>query len=458
MQFSKDFIWGASTSAYQIEGAWNKDGKGPSVWDAFCAIPGKTVNGESGQLACDHYHRYKEDVQLMKSLGIKVYRFSVSWSRIMPTGRGEVNPQGIKFYSDLIDELLANDIEPWISLYHFDLPLALQFEMDGWLYPQISDLFADYAKVCFENFGDRVKNWMTFNEAWVVSMLCHGLGVFPPAKVSNSLPYLAGHHLLLAHAKAYRLYDQQFRATQKGRVCITNNCDWREPLTDSQADKDAAQRALEFYFGWFTDPIFFGKYPDSMVERLGDRLPKFTEEEYHLVKGSADFIGLNHYNTFMASDAQGKIEKSSPYANLGIAEDQDVNLIAKPEWEMTSMNWPVVPEGIYKLLKWIDQRYNKPVIYITENGCAFKDVVVNGLVDDQRRINYFDQYLRMVQKAIEEGVDCRGYFIWTLMDNFEWALGYQMQFGICHVDRETLKRTPKASALWFKELIAKNGF
>lgn len=248
IKFPEGFIWGVSTSAYQIEGAWNKDGKGPSVWDAFTLIPGKTANGESGQVACDHYHRFKEDIGLMKQMGLKTYRFSISWSRILPTGKGKVNEAGIQFYSNLIDELLANGIEPWVALNHFDLPLAVEFEHDGWLNPVTADLYADYARLCFSRFGDRVKHWVTFNEAWVVAMLCYGKGIFAPGKSSRKDTYLAGHHLILAHAKAYRVYDSEFRKIQKGVVGIANNCDWREPLTDSEQDKAAAQRALEFYF------------------------------------------------------------------------------------------------------------------------------------------------------------------------------------------------------------------
>ena len=458
LQFPKDFIWGTSTSAYQIEGAWNKDGKGPSVWDAFCTIPGRTHKGESAQVTCDHYHRYKEDIQLMKAMGLKVYRFSISWSRIMPTGRGKINEEGIKFYSDLVDECLANGIEPWAALNHFDLPLALEFELDGWTNPQVQDLFADYAEVCFQRLGDRIKTWITFNEAWVVAMLCYGLGIFAPGKTSNSLPYQAGHNLLLAHAKAYRVYDEKFRPTQKGKIGITNNCDWREPLTDSQADKDAAQRALEFFFGWMTDPIFFGDYPQSMIERVKERLPRFTPEESALIKGSTDFIGLNHYTTFMAEHVSENLKASMPYSNSGIAEDQDVNLSTRPQWEITDMKWPVVPEGLYKMLKWIDERYDRPIIYITENGCAVPDKVENGQVNDTRRINYLEGYISNCHKAMKEGVDVRGYFVWSFLDNFEWTLGYQMRFGLHYIVPETLERIPKASAKWFKKVIEQNGF
>ncbi len=457
LKFPEGFIWGVSTSAYQIEGAWNKDGKGPSVWDAFTLIPGKTANGESGQVACDHYHRFKEDIRLMKQMGLKTYRFSISWSRILPTGKGKVNEAGIQFYSNLIDELLANGIEPWVALNHFDLPLAVEFEHDGWLNPVTADLYADYARLCFNRFGDRVKHWVTFNEAWVVAMLCYGKGIFAPGKSSRKDTYLAGHHLILAHAKAYRVYDSEFRKTQKGVVGIANNCDWREPLTDSELDKAAAQRALEFYFGWFTDPLFFGEYPESMRKSLKDVLPSFSAEETALVKNSIDFIGLNHYTTFMAANANGNIETPFEYANHGFAEDQGVNLYTDPAWEVTEMGWPVVPYGLYKLLKWIDQRYGHPVIYVTENGCSFNDTMVNGEVDDSKRIEYLKSYISACNKAIEDGVDVRGYFVWSFLDNFEWALGYAKRFGLHYVDFKTLERTPKKSAIWFKVVIENNG-
>ena len=299
-KFPEDFTWGTATSAYQIEGAAKADGKGPSIWDAFTHIPGKTANNENGDVACDHYHRFREDIALMKDMGVDAYRFSISWSRIMPTGRGEVNEEGIQFYSHLIDALLEEGITPWVTLYHWDLPLALQLEMDGWLNPEIQHVFADYAAVCFERFGDRVKHWITLNEPWVVSILGHGQGVFAPGRVSNSEPYLAAHHLILSHARASERYRRDF-AHQKGKVGWSNNCDWREPLTDKPEDVAAAQRALEFFVAWFTDPVYKGDYPEVMREKLGDRLPQFTEGEKALIKGSSDFFGLNHYTTMYAA-------------------------------------------------------------------------------------------------------------------------------------------------------------
>lgn len=457
IKFSNDFIWGTATSSYQIEGAHDADGKGPSIWDSFCTIPNRIKNNQNGNVAIDHYHKYKEDVALLKSQGFKAYRFSISWSRIMPDGKGKINEEGILFYSNLIDELLKNDIVPWVTLYHWDLPLALEMENDGWLNSDIVKSFEEYAKVCFVRFGDRVKNWITINEPWVVAILGYGQGVFAPGRVSNSEPYLAAHHLILAHAKAVKLYKTNFK-NQKGVIGITNNCDWREPLTDKPADIEAAERALLFFLGWFADPIYFGDYPQVMKDRLGDRLPKFTEEEKALITNSSDFFGLNHYTTMYASEDNHTGEVSSVYGNGGISEDQDVILSQDKDWPLTAFNWSVVPWGCYKLLDWISKRYNNPDIYITENGFACNDTLENGEVNDLDRLDYYRQYLEACNQAIKSGIKLKGYFAWSLFDNFEWASGYSVRFGINYIDSKTLKRIPKASALWFKKIIKNKGW
>ena len=456
--FPENFVWGSATSSYQIEGAWNEGGKGVSIWDVFCMIPGKVHNNDNGNIACDHYHRFKEDVALMKSLGIKSYRFSIAWARILPAGRGEINPEGIAFYNNLIDELVKAGIEPCVTLYHWDLPAALEFEIDGWLGAEISDIFANYADVCFKYFGDRVKNWITINESWVVAILGYGLGVFAPGKKSNDLPYLAGHNLLLAHAKAVDIYRKSYQTHQKGKIGITNNCDWREPLTENLEDKMAAERALEFFLAWFADPIYKGDYPKSMKERLGKRLPKFTPEEKKLIKGSSDFFGLNHYTTMYASDASNSLEVGSVYGNGGLSEDQDVNLSVSPDWKLTNMQWAIVPWGCKKLLQWIANRYDNPPIYITENGCAFDDKLEHGACNDAERVEFFEGYLSAIHEAIESGVNVEGYFIWSFLDNFEWASGYSKKFGITYIEENTLNRIPKASALWFSDVVKHNGF
>jgi len=458
-KFPDDFTWGTATAAYQIEGGWLEGGKGLSIWDAFTHIPGKIANGDTGEVTCDHYHKFREDIALMAELGLKAYRFSLSWSRIYPAGRGKVNPEGIRFYSELIDELLKNGITPWVTLYHWDLPLALQLEYDGWRNPDMAPIFAEYASTCFENFGDRVKHWITLNEPWVVAIFGHGNGVMAPGRTSNSEPYQVAHQLLRAHGMAVDAYRKHFQKKQRGVIGITNNCDWREPLTDSEVDRDAAQRALEFFLGWFADPIYFGKYPDCMRERVGDRLPEFTSQDIELIRGSSDFFGLNHYSTLYASHVrEGEEVGLDPYGNGGISEDQDVNLTSDPSWKKTALGWNIVPWGCRKMLQWIDRRYGRPPIYITENGCALDDNLVEGFVKDSLRIDFLQGYLSECHRAIESEVNLKGYFLWSFMDNFEWALGFTKRFGIIYTDYQSLKRYPKASAQWYSRVTANNGF
>jgi beta-glucosidase len=458
MKFPDGFTWGVATSSYQIEGGHDAGGKGPSIWDAFCHIPGRIANGDTGDVACDHYHRFRDDVKLMADLGIPAYRFSISWPRLMPTGRvderGAIHPDGIRFYNELIDCLLEHGIEPWVTLYHWDLPLALQTERDGWLNPAIADDFEAYAKLCFESFGDRVKYWITFNEPWVVAILGYGQGVFAPGRFSTAEPYIAAHHILRSHAKAVQCYRNEF-AHQGGKIGITNNCDWREPLTDKPEDRDASERALLFYLGWFADPVFkSGDYPTVMRERVGDRLPRFTDEESKALLGSSDFFGLNHYTTMFAAQATGEDGKKSVYGNGGISEDQDVDLSVNPAWPLTDFKWAVVPWGCRKLLGWIANRYGNPPVIITENGCAMNDTVgADSVVDDADRVAFYHGYLEACHQAIADGVDLRGYFAWSLMDNFEWASGYKFRFGLVHVNRETQARTPKRSALWYSDVV-----
>ena len=456
--FPDGFVWGSATSSYQIEGAWLAGGKGLHIWDTFSHTPGRVARGENGDRACDHYHRYREDVAMMAKMGLKAYRFSIAWSRIQPDGKGPANPEGVAFYSDLIDELLAHGIEPWITLHHWDLPLALQTEEDGWLNPQLSHYFADYARLCFAAFGDRVSNWITMNESWVMAILGYYDGVFAPGRRSDREPYRVAHHLILGHARAADVYHREFQPRQGGQIGMTNNCDWRHPKTDTPADRAAAQRSLEFFLGWFADPLYRGDYPQVMKDRLGDRLPEFTAAEKALVKGSSDFFGLNHYNTMYASDVpEGEHVDNYVYANGGIYEDQYVALTADPAWTLTDMQWPVVPWGLRELLLWISERYDAPPIYITENGCATPDVHADGAVTDQPRIDYLSGYLGACHEAISRGADLRGYFVWSLMDNFEWASGYDKRFGMVYVDFDTLERTPKASAAWYRGVIERNG-
>jgi beta-galactosidase len=457
-QFPEGFIWGSATSSYQIEGAWLEGGKGPSIWDVFSHMPGKTANGDTGDVACDHYHRFRDDVALMAAMGLPAYRFSISWPRIQPTGSGKPNPEGLAFYSNLIDALLDHGITPWVTLYHWDLPAALQFEEDGWLNPRLADRFADYADICFAHFGDRVKHWITLNEAWVVSVLGYGQGIFAPGRVSTAEPYQAAHQLLRAHAKAVDVYRRKYQAQQGGQIGITNNCDWREPKTDRAADRQAAERAVAFFLGWFADPVYRGDYPDVMRARVGDRLPVFTDEDRALLRGSSDFFGLNHYTTMYAGEAvPGAGVPLGPNDNAGLIEDQGVVLTADPAWGRTEMGWSIVPWGLRKLLQWIDARYDRPPVVLTENGCAFDDRLVDGRVDDAPRIAFLDGYIGECHRALEAGVDLRGYFLWSFLDNFEWASGYTKRFGLHHVDFATGQRTPKASARWYADVIRQNG-
>lgn len=455
MSFSKDFIWGVASSSYQIEGGAFEGGRGPSIWDAFDQIPGKIVGGDNGQVACDHYHRWEEDIELMSNMGIKAYRFSISWSRLMPQGRGDINQEGIDFYNKLINGLIAKGITPWVTLFHWDLPLALQLEKDGLLNPSIADDFAEYAKLCFEQFGDRVKHWITLNEPWCSAMLGHGMGSKAPGRISDDEPYLAAHNLILSHAKIVACYRKDFQSQQKGLIGITNNCDWREPATDSELDKEAAERALEFFLCWFTDPIYLGDYPSCMRERLGERLPTFSEEDKKLVKGSSDFFGLNHYTTMLASHAsREECLENEIRGNGGISADQEVLLSAMPEWEKTDFDWNIVPWGCGKLLEWISERYDYPDIYITENGCALpNEDDVEIAINDDKRIEFYASYLAASESAIAKGVKLKGYFAWTFMDNFEWEEGYSIRFGLHHVDYATGTRTPKKSAHWYTNLI-----
>ena len=455
--FPDNFTWGSATSSYQIEGAPRAGGKGPSVWDVFAHTPGKTFGGHTGDMACDHYHRFREDVALMADLGLDAYRFSISWPRIQPTGYGEPNADGLRFYSELIDALLEHGITPWVTLHHWDLPSALQMEHDGWLNPRMAEFFGAYARICFEHFGDRVQHWITLNEPWVTAILGHGLGIFAPGRTSTSEPYQAAHQMLRAHGAAAAIYHEEFQPTQGGAIGMANNCDWRQPATDSEEDRAAAQRALEFYLGWFADPLYHGDYPASMRERVGDRLPTFTDEDRARIQGSCDFFGLNHYTTMLAAHQEGGSSKAEKVANAGLTADQDLDLRFDPAWETTPMGWPIVPDGCRKLLHWIDERYDHPSIVMTENGCATDDEMVDGLVNDTDRIAYLEGYMQACHQAIEEGVDLNAYFVWSLLDNFEWAQGYAKRFGLHHVDYATGERTPKASARWYRELIARHG-
>mmetsp|Transcript_23195 Transcript_23195/g.26447 ORF Transcript_23195/g.26447 Transcript_23195/m.26447 type:complete len:391 (+) Transcript_23195:2-1174(+) len=385
---------------------------------------------------------------------MKAYRFSIAWPRIFPEGRGAVNPSGVNFYNTLINTLLENGIEPWVTLYHWDLPQALQDEYGGWLDREIINDFGEYARVCYSMFGDRVKHWITINESWSIAVNGYNNGVYAPGRAAHieTDTYTVGHHLILAHARAVKIYRSTFKEEQQGIVGISNCADYRYPKDNkSTLDNVAAQRAMIFQLGWFADPIWRGDYPKEMREILGNRLPIFSSEELLDVIGSSDFLGLNHYSSLLATTVQ------EPIFSGGYWADISVKFSSNPKWAKNAMGWSIVPDGCRDLLKWIDKRYGHPLIYMTENGSAFEENSREEALQDNDRQMYYEQYIRACREAIESGVELRGYFAWSLMDNFEWQFGYKRRFGLFYVDFDTLERTPKMSAEWYKSTIEANG-
>ncbi|KAH9622775.1 hypothetical protein KSS87_007371 [Heliosperma pusillum] len=458
--FPPHFVFGVATSAYQVEGAWNEGNRGPSIWDDFTHTEGKIVDGSNGDVAVDQYHRYKEDVELISMMGFNAYRFSISWSRIFPDGLGtKVNNEGINYYNNLINALLERGIQPYVTLYHWDLPLHLQQSMEGWLNKDIAKYFALYAEACFANFGDRVKNWITFNEPLQTAINGHCIGIFAPGRNENpsTEPYLASHHQLLAHAYAVSIYRKKYKEIQGGHIGISPDCEWAEPLSDSAEDKAAAQRRLDFQLGWYLDPIFFGDYPLTMRERLGERLPKFSDEEKELLHNSVDFLGLNHYTSRYITHSTENSEEHDFYAAQGvdrIAEWEDGEKIG----ERAASEWLyVVPWGIKKTLAYISERYNNPPIFITENGMDDQDdasAELHEVLDDKMRVNFYKQYVAAVGEALKDGINLKGYFAWSLVDNFEWQQGYTKRFGLVYVDyKNGLTRHPKSSAYWWMRFL-----
>ena len=441
LTFPASFQWGVASSAYQIEGAVDEGGRGPSIWDTFCHSPGKTARGETGDVAADYYHRWEEDVRLLSQLGVQVYRFSVAWPRVQPTGRGKVNEQGLDFYDRLVDALVARNIVPCLTLYHWDLPQALQ-DAGGWPSRDTARYFADYAAIVAGRLGDRVTHWITHNEPWVAAFAGHFTGEHAPGIQDPVAAFQTAHHLLLSHGLA----TEALRATcrRKPSIGLALNLNPVHPETDSEADREAAQRFDGVLNRWFLDPLFRGTYPEDMVELLQAVLTPAAEEDMKVISTPIDWLGINYYSRTVAR------------------RDPDFPLIeaveTHPAGREYSQMWEIYPEGIYEILTRVWKDYHPPYLIVTENGIPVADEPdFDGQIRDPRRIDYLRQHLAQVHRAIADGVDVRGYYHWSPTDNFEWAHGYGKRFGLIYIDWATQQRTVKESGWWFRRVIEANG-
>jgi beta-glucosidase len=439
LQFPDDFVWGAATASYQIEGAWNEDEKGESIWDRFSHTPGKVQDGDTGDKACDHYHRWEDDLKMIKALGLKAYRFSVAWPRVLPNGSGMVSEAGLDFYNKLVDGLLKLDIEPYITLYHWDLPQKLQ-DKGGWTERMIVDAFVEYTDIVTRALGDRVKNWITLNEPWVSAFVGYEHGRHAPGHTSRHEALAAAHHLLLSHGKAVPVIRANSRDANVG---ITLNLSPQYAASPSIADRVAATWTDGYINRWFLDPLVGRGYPQDMVNDFGDEMAFVQSGDLETAAVPLDFIGVNYYTRNVARSDKVSDTENAP------------RTIFRGN-EITEMDWEVFPEGLYKTLGRLYFDYDFPVIHITENGAAFVDQVNNGEVDDPARLSYIHRHLQQVHRAIEAGIPVKGYFAWSLMDNFEWGFGYSKRFGLVYVDYQSQQRIIKSSAKWYQQVIEKN--
>ena len=457
MSFPQNFLWGSATSSYQIEGAWQEDGKGPNIWDVFSHPPGRVANGDRGDVAIDHYHRYPDDVALMAGLGLQAYRFSLSWARIMPEGTGAIEQRGLDFYDRLIDTLLEKNIQPMATLYHWDLPAVLQ-DKGGWMNRDSASWFADYAAVVHNTFSDRVGMWATLNEPWVSAFLGHGIGIHAPGVKDPRAAFAARHHLLLGHGKAVQAMRAQSSTTQLGIVLnlapvyLEGEAPDGHPADTSVALHDAILNGL------WTLPLLRGTYPELLLD-LGEMVTNNIHDgDLATIAEPIDWMGINYYQDirFVAADVSPTADPMNPPGHdlpgtVGVEPAPAVGNI-------TSFGWSTTPNGLRSLLVSLDSEYqNLPPIFITENGCAYDYPVEDGKVNDTLRITYMRQHLTALSEAIDAGVDVRGYMHWSLFDNFEWAEGYRQRFGMVHVDFDTMERIPKQSALYSSRIIQSNG-
>lgn len=440
--FPEGFLWGTTTSAYQIEGGFRSDGKGESVWDRFTHTPGNIKNNDTGDIACDHYHLYKEDVKLLKELGVKSYMFSINWPRVFPEGKGKPNEKGMDFYRDLVKLLVQNGIRPVVTLFHWEMPQKLQ-DAGGWANRETALQFERYAQYVFRELGNSVPIWITFSEPWVSSFVSYWFGGHPPGIRDYSTAMLAAHNIMLAHGMTVHAFREM---QMQGEIGISLNLNPVYPATEDEKDLAAAGRHSDFLNGWFLDPIFKGKYPEELMNWLSNKvmLPEIKEGDMDIISTPIDFLGLNSYSSSSVLHNSMDWPLQTGFANTGKAR--------------TDSDWEIYQEGLYDLLMYLHNEYNGVKIIITENGAAFKDVIESdGKINDDDRLRYLNDHILQAHKAVNEGVNLAGYFVWSFLDNFEWNSGYSKRFGLIYVDYSTLKRTIKKSGWWYRKVIENNG-